>query len=950
MSPSEPEGPGAAWTEERGTSDEGRRYLKGPRRRAGQHSTLALALLVCGCVFAAIAGPALSLHTRSQALRQTLAGLAATDKTVQVNGNWGDFTDTLQTAGTVPDLAVLPVGIVDQSMDQLSSGFRAMGLPLAAGSWFGLNSIPLPVPGAKPKTHAGGIPRFEVTYVNALASNAQLVTGSYQGTTSPAGTLLVAATTQTAALFGLHPGSHLTVVSSNGPLKLTVTAIVRQRNPGSAFWTQVSTVGIPSLDYPPRGGIPYWIAGVFADPGQFTAMQVMFSGPGMDLTWEFPLSVGGVGADQVQALYDRLNQATAGAAPLTGSLTGGASIVAVTTPLLPSLAAFLATQAAIQTVLLLLFVSMIVTGAAVILLAARMIVLRRSAELTLLRARGGSLRQIAALMARAAVIAVVPATLAGAGLAVLLIPGDPASSALGWSLAAVTVLAAVAGPPLIAAWQHRRPAPAANPARITGTETRRPRIAWRRPVAEVTACAAAVAALLVLHDQGLPAAGAANLYLAATPVLLAIPVVLVMLRLYPLVMRGLLAASARSAGATGFVALSRAARSSLTGVLPAFGLVLALSLATFAGMVNGGIGRGETAASWQDTGADAAIRPGPASGPITSAVVQAIAGVHGVQAVAAVWNTNWVTSGGQPVQVSAVAPGSYAAVVAGTPFPAFPAARLGAAPGAGSGGSGSGGSGSGGPGSAGPVIPVIASPQAVSLIGTGTTQLNSLYAMGPVDVRVVGEVGSTSAQTAGGALVVMPLQALPGPSGQPVPNLILVAGSAIDDAQLATVAGRALPGDDLTLRTAALAALASSPLQHGALLIIVLTIAAAGAFGLFIVILGLALGSAERELTLARLTVMGHERATRLVLAEAMPAVLAAVLAGGVCAVVLPHLIGSSIDLSAFTGTGAPVEFAPDLITLGLPAAVTCVLAVVILAADARALGRRGATGLLRAN
>src|SRR5262249_8967471 len=35
---SEPEGRGAAWTEERGTSDEGRRRLKAPRRRAGGHS------------------------------------------------------------------------------------------------------------------------------------------------------------------------------------------------------------------------------------------------------------------------------------------------------------------------------------------------------------------------------------------------------------------------------------------------------------------------------------------------------------------------------------------------------------------------------------------------------------------------------------------------------------------------------------------------------------------------------------------------------------------------------------------------------------------------------------------------------------------------------------------------------------------------------------------------
>ncbi len=35
MDMSEPQGRGVAWTEERGTSDEGRRRLKAPRRRAG---------------------------------------------------------------------------------------------------------------------------------------------------------------------------------------------------------------------------------------------------------------------------------------------------------------------------------------------------------------------------------------------------------------------------------------------------------------------------------------------------------------------------------------------------------------------------------------------------------------------------------------------------------------------------------------------------------------------------------------------------------------------------------------------------------------------------------------------------------------------------------------------------------------------------------------------------
>ena len=68
----------------------------------------------------------------------------------------------------------------------------------------------------------------------------------------------------------------------------------------------------------------------------------------------------------------------------------------VTSPLTADLAAFLGTQSGVQTVLLLLFVSLTVTGAAVIALAGRMIVARRDGELGMLRARGGSVRQLGA--------------------------------------------------------------------------------------------------------------------------------------------------------------------------------------------------------------------------------------------------------------------------------------------------------------------------------------------------------------------------------------------------------------------------------------------------------------------------------------------------------------------------------------------------------------------------
>jgi putative ABC transport system permease protein len=196
----------------------------------------------------------------------------------------------------------------------------------------------------------------------------------------------------------------------------------------------------------------------------------------------------------------------------------------------------------------------------------------------------------------------------------------------------------------------------------------------------------------------------------------------------------------------------------------------------------------------------------------------------------------------------------------------------------------------------------------------------------------------------------MPLQALYVPGGQSPANIVLVAGSAIDDSQLSAVVNKLLPESTITFRSAVLASLTDSPLPHGAALIVAFTLAEAAVLGLLIVIFALALGSAERELTLARLTVMGHERETSLVMAEAMPAVLAAVVAGVVCALVLPHLIGSSVDLSAFTGASAPVHFEPDVTALGLPAAAVVVLAVAVLAAEARTLRRRGIAGILRAN
>ncbi|MGA2829987.1 MAG: hypothetical protein ABSF03_28205 [Streptosporangiaceae bacterium] len=898
-------------------------------------SMLALALLVCGCVFAALAGPAQSQRAQTEALHKDLAQQGETASAVTVSTDWDAVTTQLNPG---QEQIYLSEDELASARDALAGSLAAASLPVAAGSWTGLSTRPYPVAsGAAASAFNSGLtPTIEVLYRDPLAANAPVVAGRYTSTGQPPGSLGVAVTTATAARFGLRPGSRLRLTLPTGPVTLVVTALLRIRGPAATFWNADSTAAVPSLTQLTSGN---WVGAVFADPGQLTAMQMLFSAADMNISWEIPLSPGQVQASRVQALDNALNRFSV-TSPSMGELSAAATAVTVSSPLTSALAAFLDTQAAIETVLLLLFVSLIVTAAAVIAVAARMVAVRRAGELTMMRARGASLRQVAALMLRATAAVSGPAAMAGAGLAFAAETRDT-PSVLGWSLAGLVLVTALAGPPLAAAWRHRRPSPASNPARVTTTETAGfRRVALRRWVAEATACAAAVAALVVLHSQGLPTAGQPDLFLAATPVLVAIPVVVVVLRLYPLAVRGLARLSARTAGATGFIALARASRTSLTGVLPVFALVLGLSVAAFAGMVRSAVTRGEVAASWQATGADVVVdtgtetQPGFVPHPVTGAAQKAIAAVPGVRRSARVWKTSWTAPGGQQLTVLAVDPSQYTALVASTPFPRFPAAAIARTR----------------PVPAGATVAVLASPAAAAILGGGSPSISAPSGIGPVSVRVAGKLSSTPAQTGSGAWIIMPMVRLPGPNGQPAPQLLLLTGSGINDARLSAVVAKVLPPTNVTFRSAALTALAGAPLQHDAGLIMLLTILTAAALGLGTLVIGLALGSAERELTLARLTTMGHEKPLRLLVAETLPAVLAAAVAGLACALALPALTGPALDLSVFTGTGAPIPPRPDWLALGLPVAAIVAIAAAALAAETTALRRRGVTGLLRAH
>lgn len=924
---------------------------------------LALALLAAGCVLLAVAGPRLALASRTDALRRLLAGTPPSATSLRVSASWNDIaSDQAQAYGTGLQQGALTDAEVSGMTSQLHDYFTTGLLhptPVSQ-AWAGMTTNELDVADLLPSLHGQGA-QLELIYRTPFTRYAALAAGRYPGLPNPAPSsrttpansvaLDVAVSQATAARFGLRPGSVVRLkapnLGSHVQVQLRVTGVIKPRLPGSTFWTTDPTAAQPTQIVPLTGSTPYWIGAVFVAPAEAVLLQQSF-GPRLAATWMLPLTFPGIRGDQAQPLYDALNRATSQAPALSGKLAPASDALQVSSGLLSPLRGFLATAAAISTLQWLLAASLAVAALATLLLAGWMVALRRDPELSVLRARGASLRQVGWVVLRDAAAACVPAALLASAVALLAVPGETPSGSLAWWPAVAVALVAACGPAVAGAWRQRLP----RRRRAGRRSAARVRMTGRL-VAEVTVCALAIAALVVLREQG---ESAANLFTSAVPALVAIPVVIVVQRLYPLVLRGSLRIAARRRGATAFLALAGATRTALTPALPTFALVVALTVAAFGGMTRDAIGNGEIAASWRAVGADVTIIPGAegngALGPevingmIQPDVIKAITSVPGVQHAAGVYVGALDTPDGQQITAIAVDPASYAALVGSERgyWPPFPAGLLGGAGGA--------------PGrhSRAAAVPALASPDIAAALGNGTVTLDSQVAR-PVSVRVAGVIASTPALPDTGSFVLLPISALR-PISEPVePNLLLLTGPDIDRAALATVLSKDLAGGVATFRSDELRSLADAPLQHGTYDLLDVAIVACAVLGLTVLLLVLALGATGRELTLARLATMGLSAPQRawLVALEVGPAVLAAAMAGIACALLLPPELGPVIDLSVFTGgppgTAQPgsivaVPFAADAAAIGLPIAALGVLAGIALLIETRAWRRRGAYGI----
>jgi putative ABC transport system permease protein len=910
-------------------------------------SYLTLAVLVLGSTFIAMAGPRQSLHIQTQALQDQLRTVPPVDTAVLATADWNAFTSSLAGVnGVSPLLYSTQLGTV---RGQLANGFAGAGLPLSAPDtdWVSMTTHLQQLSSVPSGPNSTVAQKLELIYRDPLARNAALVAGQYPGQGIPRrGPLGIALTQPTARELNAHVGTRLKIgTASSTPLTLVVTGIVRGRQDNSAFWTADPTAAQPVEEHP-QNAAPYWVSGAFVGPAELGQLQNLFGSLGISLQWAFPLTLTGVHADQAAGLQGRLGKVSAQAPALQGALAPANTTIVVSSALGPILGGFLSTAAEVNSVLSLLFASLAATGVVVILLAAWMLAQRRSAEFTVLRARGATVRQLAVRTLRGTVAVCVPAALVAAALGILVTPGEPAPAS--WWLAGLALVTAIIGPPLAVAWQHRvvRPEHPGHAARSGRPALGRRGRRARRLVAELALGAAAVGGLVVLRAQGSTAGaatpgGGLDLYTSLAPVLVAVPAVLLAMRLCPLAVRGLLRLSTRRGGPVRFLGLAQAARAPATTILPLFAVVLALTLAAFTGMLRDAVSRGQTAASWRATGADAVLNAELSSIPISPAAQRAAAAVPGVQHAAASQVTRWALPGRGQLSVVAVDPASYPALLASTPWPALRPGQLavltGPRPGAGQ------------------PVPVLASPAAAAALRGSPGKLSALQGTitsGPLTVRVAGLIGGTPALPGGGAFVLLPLRAAPGSTATApaAANLLLLSGGGIDGPALRAVARRLVPGAAVTLRSDVLASLADAPLQHGAYLLFAVVLAAAAAFGLAALLADLALGAAERHQTLARLATMGVDagQARRLVLVEKAPALLAAAVAGTACALVLPPLTASALNLAVFTGAGQPVPVRADWAALLIPVAGLLLVALVAAAMAARTWRGTGVAGALR--
>ncbi|SDH43497.1 putative ABC transport system permease protein [Arthrobacter subterraneus] len=677
------------------------------------------------------------------------------------------------------------------------------------------------------------------------------------------------------------------------------------KDPGSPYWSLNNSLLTAAEDFNPDTGTAV-NATAFISPAAFP-----FLAPAVDhvqTSYWYPVSTdtltagtAGQTAAQLRELLGTPQHVPAAVSPGPTVVFGSETPAAMAD----------ATQRAASThqILALLASGPLGVCVATAALAVRLLLERRRGALALASARGAGDLQLRGALALDGLLIGVPAAALGALAAFLLVPVPFSPAHLLWPVLAAFL------PAVLMAVQHRPEVQTRQD--LTSSARNR----WRVS-AEAAVVVLAVTATILLTGRGLVRGsleyGEVDPLLSATPLLIALAVGVLVLRLYPLPLQEFARIRRRSPGLVGFLGASRAVRAPGAGLVPVLALVVGLAVVLLSGVLLSTFREGVTAAAESRVGADLRIQ-GP---PFDGDQVEQIRSVEGVASVAAVTDLGRLrteTGGRQTkdVDLHAVSPDALLGVQEDLSG-AFPADVLNALS----------------ERASGDALPVVVSP-ALEL-EEGTT-LELRYRGMYVEAEVVGTGPAEvvfSSSTAWALVDEATIGAVEERTFQP--SVLLVdlhddAGSVTD--AVAEIAGgpvlQQTPGEQVER---VLASASGRGLQLGLWVVI----GAMAVLCSLTVVMTAVVNAPARNRLIALLRTLGfpQRRDGALMLWELGPMTGAAMLAGTMLGLLLPLVILGALNLSAFTGGSVEPALAlhPGLL-LGLMAGFLLVVAASVVGA-----------------
>jgi len=846
-------------------------------RHAGSNraSSLLLALLVCIAVLVVAIAPRALVVLADSELAAQLEDLSTLQADVTASGTTGTATAQQLFGGTGTTIANYPATL-DKPFGDL------LGEPEWFASFTPDRVVPRePVTAVETSFTLGfDLAWLERVRIVAGEAPAQWTDTLYRDV--PANELEpmeIALSTDVAATTGLSVGD----VVDGDTLPYRISGIFEAIDPDDPYWQHAEDFLTASSTLT-LSGITLATANVYADPDSAEGMGAIFQN--LRVSAWFPNTSASFAYDQIPLVIDQAHQASS-----LGLSLGGGPTLAVQTYLPVALQKVQAKVTALTALLALAASAPLGMVMAVVVLGIRTVIERRRAAIRLASARGLSEMRVRGAMALEGLAIALPASVIATIVAALAIPGPlDLAPPLIITLLVALAFAALTSP---SALREDRSDVSASPRTRT------------RVISEAVIIGLTALAVFLLFRRGLLAASASvgvDPLLASAPLLLALTVCVVVLRVYPFPLLWLQKRMRRRRGPIGLLGAARAVRDPALGFASVLAIIIGVSAAVFSLVMVTTVTSGLDAAAHQSVGGDLRLEADSLTAR-NLADVRAVTGVREATPVQVIQGAD-LTRSGRPSGVTILLADTASLHASNPELPVLAD-------------------------ESGSSIPILISSDIYNdRPGDLTLNEQDARAVGPVDVDSLPVastawvmVDSSFAERVSGKKFEPEALYITLSAGADSPGVVQALQRIVPDAELlasTTLVAEASARPSITGMTTTLLAGTIVSLLLGILTVVLSAVAAAS--------------SRARAVGVMRLLGMPMQRARALVAWELAPVTITAVLAGTALGLALPWLVTALVDLRDFVGGSVVVE---PSVPATLVTAATVGFALVVLAVGA---------------